>query len=472
MTSKMVEGFLGQEDPPTAESVSAMTLFFSAVGAGMSAMFAVMGGQIDKIMQQLIGLLDTLKKKGIKPEELKAGADGLLSVFGMLGQMTDSMKKVQDMLGPPPKEDEIPKAASWKESLKAMSELVDALFGTDGAANKIVDILSTDKIKKLAENKDGIAALMSAFDFIGKLPGTLESLKKVAMKDGAIDTEAIVKQVKSITTILEGAFPDTEITKLTTAFKNLEPLGKIKDQIKTTGDAFGNVSDVSTKLAQLRDNPNFKGEWNLSNYVGGTNGITGLAAILDGMKDPTGKINAALPTLKLNDASTFGKFTGDTTLLANQMVTVRTNLGRLDSALTDLTKPGEALGRLKLALEGFTASTLTNTFTELQKIATAVQDLDNAMANIGKIDIKQRIAKIAGGAGLDGGGVYTVKSKDVNINVMLTVTMEAGSLEKVILTNSNSTIKKAFDFTANGLDKSSSDTADATGEIRNLMRYP
>ena len=473
MTSKMVEGFLGQKDPPTAESVAVMTTFFSAVGAGMSDMFAIMGVQIDKIMQQLIGLLDTLKKKGIKPEELKAGAEALLLVFSMLGQMTDSMKKIQDMLGPPPKEGELPKVALWNLSLRAIGTLVNALFGPGGAAAQIVTLLSSPAIKTLGENKDGIAALMSAFDFIGKLPGTLKSLKDVATTEGGdIDTGKIVKQVQAMTGIISGAFPATEITKLTDAFKNLEPLGKIKDQIKTVGDAFGNVSDVSTKLAQLRDNQNFAGEWNPSNYVGGTNGITGLAAILEGMKDPTGKINAALPTLKLNDVSTFGKFTGDTTLLANQMVTVRTNLGRLDSALTDLTKPGEALGRLKLALEGFTASTLTNTFTELQKIATAVQDLDNAMANIGKIDIKQRIAKIAGGAGLDGGGVYTVKSKDVNINVMLTVTMEAGSLEKVILTNSNSTIKKAFDFTANGLDKSSSDTADATGEIRNLMRYP
>lgn len=136
------------------------------------------------------------------------------------------------------------------------------------------------------------------------------------------------------------------------------------------------------------------------------------------------------------------------------------------SSVTQLETLADSFSVISEKINKFSGLALINSFKELQNIASAVKELDDALAQIGKIDLKQRIAKVAGGAGLDGGGVYTVKSKDVNINIALQVTMDVGSVESAIISSTNSRIKKSINFAVDGIGKDADTLAEEGKNIK------
>jgi len=190
-------------------------------------------------------------------------------------------------------------------------------------------------------------------------------------------------------------------------------------------------------------------------------GVTNVDTALSSIKTKAPSIGASLAAIKtVSDASGLATFSSTISNVVSNANTIKSSIDSLDTAFKDLADPGKSLASLKTAITGFSGAALTNSFKELQKIATAVQALDDSLANISKIDIKQRIAQVAGGAGLDGGGVYTVKSKDVNINIQLTVTMGVGDVENAIISSTDSKLKKSINF---GVD-SAGKTADQLNE--------
>jgi hypothetical protein len=71
----------------------------------------------------------------------------------------------------------------------------------------------------------------------------------------------------------------------------------------------------------------------------------------------------------------------------------------------------------------------------------AVQNLDNALTNLPKINLNAHMGKVAGMIGMGHGGIYTVKTRDVKIEIHLNVTMQAGDLEEAMISSSASLIK-------------------------------
>jgi hypothetical protein len=105
----------------------------------------------------------------------------------------------------------------------------------------------------------------------------------------------------------------------------------------------------------------------------------------------------------------------------------------------------------------FKVTTLQKSLTELGSIVNAVQQLDSALGSLGKIDLQSRMTAIAGSAGLGSAGIYTVKSKDVVVQITLNVTMEAGAVEKAIISNSESRIAHVVNYHSTNLGKSAED---------------
>lgn len=96
-------------------------------------------------------------------------------------------------------------------------------------------------------------------------------------------------------------------------------------------------------------------------------------------------------------------------------------------------------------------------------------DLNTALSNgaINKIDIKAKLGQVAKAVGLGGSASYTVNpSKEVVITVNMTVTMNAGEVERVILQREGSVLRDRLNFATGNPDSK------ATSEIPNSPNVP
>lgn len=84
------------------------------------------------------------------------------------------------------------------------------------------------------------------------------------------------------------------------------------------------------------------------------------------------------------------------------------------------------------------------------KMVKSVNELDSALNDIGKnkVDIKARLASVAQAVGLGGKAQVEIQNKHVQIQVNMTVTMDAGEVERVIFTRAGSFVRQRLDFLA------------------------
>lgn len=84
--------------------------------------------------------------------------------------------------------------------------------------------------------------------------------------------------------------------------------------------------------------------------------------------------------------------------------------------------------------------------TAVRDVVAMVQELDDALSRTPQINVATRLGNLATSAGLGSRAQYTVTSKPVQLNLSLSVVMEAGELEKVIVMRSDSIIRDRLEF--------------------------
>lgn len=89
------------------------------------------------------------------------------------------------------------------------------------------------------------------------------------------------------------------------------------------------------------------------------------------------------------------------------------------------------------------AGALAPAMDSIKTMVAAANDLDTALSDksLNKLNITAKLQNVANAVGLGASGKYTVTNKDVNFTVNLTVTMNAGDLEKVIIQRKESVIR-------------------------------
>ena len=109
----------------------------------------------------------------------------------------------------------------------------------------------------------------------------------------------------------------------------------------------------------------------------------------------------------------------------------------ISQASTNMSKYAKSMkeGGIIPALEAVTD--MVNKANEMNKVLET---------GLGKIDIKANLGKVASAVGLGGKAQYTIKQKDVNIHIDMTVTMNAGEIEKVIFMNKGSFVRQRLDW--------------------------
>lgn len=124
-----------------------------------------------------------------------------------------------------------------------------------------------------------------------------------------------------------------------------------------------------------------------------------------------------------------------------------------NSISTDqLTKFGRNLSEVKNVILGDEQSKggIVGALAAVNEMIRQANALNDALGSNNAIDIKTKLAKVAGAVGLGGKASYTVNpSKEVVITVNMYVTMDAGEVERVILQREGSILRDRINFATN-----------------------
>jgi hypothetical protein len=139
------------------------------------------------------------------------------------------------------------------------------------------------------------------------------------------------------------------------------------------------------------------------------------------------------------------------------------NIDDLEKLKKRLDDPGFDIGKIITSVtDKLKAGDIAPALGGVQEIVKKTQELDDALATVSKgtVNLKARMQQFAQSAGLGGKGVYTVKSKEVVMNVNFTVYMDVANVERIMVTRQKSIIRDRLNY-----------AADHVGELKKETGY-
>jgi len=405
-TTKLVSDLIAnvtKKGPPKAEDLKPLEEFLGKSVSAIKKVFKAMSSTATDMIISVAETIKSLSKTGIKPEALKSGMESLKSAFDIITSVSSVMKDISTMATKSGKPGEAVKfdAGGFGVLLEKVKELISSIFSKD---DSILTKISEGLAKlppEFGKQKDKIEVLKLTFDMISSMTAVIKGFSEGdgAKKKIVIDPEKMAANIASIADIVNKLAGKKEITNLPGNLDKLGALAKQKDNIAGVDTAFKGLGALSKTI---KDNK---------------------------LEDVTGTAEG-----------------------------LKTNIGALGTVFTDISTPLRTLSQaIARVTTDFQTTTLQKSLKELQGVVKAVQNLDSALGSLGSIDLQSRMTAIAGTAGLGSSGIYTVKSKDVVVQITLNVTMDAGGVEKAIISNAKSEIRKVVNFHTDNLGRSAED---------------
>lgn len=441
MTSDIVSSIVGKDAKQlSAEDITNAQTFLGSVAAAMGKMFEQMSGQLDSVFKRVQDVINFVKKSKITPEELKNGIDVIKSMFEMINTMTSVISNIRDQMKPA---ENAPAPQPWAESIASLGLLVEAIFKdkNDGYFKQILTILSDPLIGKLGKNKDAIAALSSAFDFVAKIPGIIEGFKKasagsegVSGEAANINSDAIAKDVQSVVSVISKAFDDATVKNLNTAMGRLAAFttgyGDIISKVK---DAFTGIGQLATTIVSVAESESLKSFAGVTDVVAAERqpivGIKGLTEMLKGVDSAIGAMPSVLSGIQQKvgkgGLAAFDKTFGD----------LEGYLTKVKSSLSVINNMGAA--EIQQNLEAITA------------IVTSIKTIDDTLNQLPKMTLDAKMTQVQNKLGYAKKGVYKVDGKEVVVQIELNVTMDADGVEKALISRANSVIRDRINSLVN-----------------------
>jgi len=391
-----------KKGPPKAEEMGPLQDFLDKSVVAIKQVFDSMSQTATDMVRSVAEAIKDLSKTGLKPEALKSGMESLKSAFDIITSVSNVMKDISAMATKTdPKGAVSFDASGYGVLLEKVDELISAIFEGDASILQKISAGLQKLPADFGKQKDKVEVLKLTFDMIDSLNKVMKSFSKGEGKDAKIDInpKLIVENLNKLVDIVNELSASESIKKLPTSLAGLAPLGKQKENITSVDQAFKGL-EALTKT--LNDN-------------------------------------------KVQDVSSVA-------------VTLKTNVEKLNTSLNDILTPASTLSTtISKVTTDFKVTTLQKSLTELGSIVKAVQQLDSALGSLGNINLQSRMTAIAGSAGLGSAGIYTVKSKDVVVQITLNVTMEAGAVERAIISDSKSEIKRIVNYHSDKLGTSAED---------------
>jgi len=111
----------------------------------------------------------------------------------------------------------------------------------------------------------------------------------------------------------------------------------------------------------------------------------------------------------------------------------------------------ESIERVFAGTKSVTQKSVQNAISAVEQMVSSTQQLDNALARGSSIDIQSNLQQLAASSGLGDAGVYTVKSKEILINVNFVINFKTSDVEKSIVETHNSLIRDRINTLTKGV---------------------
>jgi hypothetical protein len=417
-----------------AASTAAIAL---GVGAALAAGAAI-GYAMDKL---LTGIADSNRKKLTDAHE-------------------DFMKNLDKFADDPAKRVKLAQEELQKISRDTEGELsgakgfFNALFGNPEAIAAEAENrkFMAEKILKqsvIDQRKAARAAMQGTPEWIEKQEkernATAAAAQEKALKDlGPVTIDNAAERFKKIDDLAKkvmGKDFDVE-SKLATVRKKLENVnwsvlspGK-EDEVNKSLNSLENVRKVVANIADIGGLVTVASE----KLAGAGNAFSRGSSAYNALS-PDGNIVGAVRRagemfvgVDFNKVKTTAILAGESIEPFNKLIDLNKIAIKFDQSASNLSEASINTG-------------IKKTINTTKVMVTAMQDLENALGDAAKgIKISTRLGAIAGKYGLGSTEAFTVQKKDVVLNISLSVTMDAGKVEKAIILNKDSIIRDRINF--------------------------
>jgi hypothetical protein len=129
---------------------------------------------------------------------------------------------------------------------------------------------------------------------------------------------------------------------------------------------------------------------------------------------------------------------------------------------SDALKKAESLKTAATYIQDITAAGIVPAVKAVEDMMRSVQKIEDALGQGLKIDLDAKLQAFASKFGKVGAkGAYTVQARDVNIHVNFKVSMDAQSIEKIMIGSATSIIKNRINVLIDAANDSGSNAEDA-----------
>jgi hypothetical protein len=279
-------------------------------------------------------------------------------------------------------------------------------------------------VKQMPTGKDftkNLEIAKTLFSFIGEIPKLAESISKTHGKEGGDvgNIDPMVQSIISISTFMErlvggmgpGGSPLGDLlNNINVVGKLIDSMGggkvmKIADQMK---ELFGALSSLTTALRNVQKSS------------------VDPASVGDAVSQMVGAVEVSLPTVsKIKDS-----------LTPEAMKSVSESVARISEYGTQINKVVEVLKRDAIGTALSAASDMVK----------KANELDKALSDGISINTPTKLTKLAQAVGLGSKTNYTIRSKEIVLNVNLSVTMNVDEVEKIMIMRQSSIIRQRLNF--------------------------
>ncbi len=325
-------------------------------------------------------------------------------------------------------------------TLGLLTKGIDAALGTDFSA-KINETLNkaSDTVKKGIDetNKTIQVSLEYAASSVSNASKEAQDKYLRTAEDQAKIAEQATKSIG-----------ESQAASVAAANKNIE---------RSLNEQVGDI-DVSQTASHIEEYT--KSMKKISESVD-TKGIQQTLDSVSEMTKKTQELNASLAqaSVALKDISNISV---DSTALArlgdnfsNTIVSMKDPVRKVVSSLDDAALNGVDAARNRIEKYARSLDKINDTVTSngigqalsaVGEMIKRTQELDSALAQAPNMNVDARLRKLANATGVGGKFAYTVKSKDIVINLNLNVTMDVGEAEKIMIMRKTSIIRDRLEF--------------------------
>lgn len=389
---------------------------FDAKGA--SETINAMGEQFKTLLPILTGsVLTTLvdKAKSIdvgQLEKVKSIADILKITTDLIKSIGDASKGPQISIGNVGANSSFDVINAAPDLKKTMDQMAT---GLSPLIESMINLVKNVKIEK--GFKEQVEVVSRIFSFLGEIPKMAQGLSDV-QKGGSVDQGAangLIESVKSVTIFLGRLVFDGMMS----------PIGDLVNNVKAIGAA--GVDKAGMSMQKTIDT--------LSNLF---KGVSSLAASLKTAS--TMQMDATTGT---SITTTLGNINTMIMNMASPIESINTNLTddvlkKVKNASASVVAYGSEIAKITNAIKGEAIGGALKAAADMVKSA---NDLDKALNDGLKIETPVKLSRIASAVGLGGKFNYTIKNKEVVINMNISVTMDVDQVEKVMIMRQSSIIR-------------------------------